>query len=558
MRFDHVIPSPSRFLQGYRLYLLLGLFHLLLAMVFTYPLVLHAEDQTVIADTSGDEYQTMWFFWWMKKALLALQNPYWTNDIYYPGGTGLAYHLSPSTNLMALTVSGLTGAPINSPLVFNVLVFGTFVLIGLASFALIRHVSGSALAAFLGSTLIAVSPYRMLHLNHLNLLSMGWGILSLYFVVRMIEQPRIRYAVLAAICFAVLYYASLSDALMLAMLLVVFTLLSSRAILRHAARGAVIRTGAAAVALSCLMTLPGILQLRSTGSEWETSTRDLTVYSADPGYFVLPLSGPARAAHASALGQLAAWGPPGATSGQSEAFLGWGLGIASLMTLITTRSRPKWKWLVLTIVFLVLALGPTLRLWGSLHFVGRMPYEWLRESVPFLELSRTPLRFASLAHLCLTVFASIGMASWCQSIGDRLRMTTARAVLAAAAVVLVAGVAFFEARPLRIELWRAVTHDIYPTMAADSSIRAVLELPIKRPNHFHNRYMYWQTVHGHKLVNGYLTHPSPNADSLLAVIKTWGEVNEAERAFLLSRNINVMVMHAPEGIEDRVTVHRLD
>jgi hypothetical protein len=530
---------------------ILAVIYLLLTVAFTFPLVQSLSDHTPAADHSGDQYQTIWFFWWMKKALLSLHNPYWTNDIYFPHGTGLAHHLSPATNVFAWLVSLVTTAPINSPLVFNLLLLSTFAICGLGAYVLIREISGSELAAFLGSVFITFSPYRLWNLNHLNLLSLGWGILAFYFFIRALKTARIQDAVKSVASFTILFYASLSDALFVAVLISVYCLLSWREIMYHSSRSRLLRIIGLGIALSGIAMLPGLWQLRVTGSAWNQNWSDLITYSLDLQCTVVP------PANTTTLSQWIGSAHPWDSGHAPDAFLGWTLLVMVMATLLTWRTgRIRIRWLVLAFVFLILSMGPGLRIGDNVYANGYMPYRFLFESMPYLNLSRTPIRFSVLTQLCLVVFASQGLAVWCQSLSRFWSSKFTRLGTAALASGVVLILLWIEYRPHRIELWPMDVPGVYRTVAANSSITAVLDLPARDAGPAQNRYMYWQTFYDHKSVNGYLTHASPGATTLLDRIKTWDEVDRQRADELKSLGVNAIVIRDPNvlGQEPRLVI----
>ena len=140
--------KQSLLMAAGRVLLLIGVFAILTAL-FTYPLFLNAANYTPVGGFSGDQCKTIWFFWWTETALFEQgQNPFWTDAIYYPHGTGVAYHICLFTCLTAIGIAKLLGVAAGTPLVYNLSVFLSFVLTGLGSFWLIRYLTGNAVAAF--------------------------------------------------------------------------------------------------------------------------------------------------------------------------------------------------------------------------------------------------------------------------------------------------------------------------------------------------------------------------------------------------------------------------
>ena len=529
----------THWFSGRRLYLLLACAYLVLGILFTYPLIAHFSTQTPAADASGDQFQSIWFFWWMKKALALGVNPYWTNDIYYPYGTGLGYHLSPFTDLVAIGISAICRQPINGPAVYNVIVFLSFVITGLASFLLFRHVSKHPVAAFWGSLFVTVSPYRLWHLNHLNLLSFGWGILAIYFVVRLWETPCRAYAIGAATSLAVLFYASLSDVVFVVFFVLAYVIVTIRRLWGHAEFRRILRLGLAACALAAVLVLPGLVELHSADSAWTIGWRDTVDYASDlPSHFI-PIRETSRTA--AWFGFTGGFVPGNA----GEVFLGWLLVALTVAFLLHSRKHVPRLWFVLAVIFLVLSLGPTLKVGTYRLLPGLLPYRWLYEIVPYLNLSRTPSRFVVLTQLCLVVFVTQGLALWIKRAASAVRGRAAQiGAVAAATIVLVAALQA-EYSKGQIELWDMGVPSVYHEVASDQSIRAIYEGPIAGASQLCNRYMYWQTFHGKKVANGYLTHPSRGAGQLLERMQKWTKFGDEERAEMASAGIDAMVYLDP-------------
>lgn len=524
--------------------ILLGAFHAALGAIFTFPLILNLTTHTPAADQSGDQYQTIWFFWWMKKALLSLQSPYWTTDIYFPYGTGLAYHLSPSTNVFAIALSVITANPINSPLVFNLLLLITFVVCGTGAYLLIREVARNGIIAFWGSIFVSVSPYRLWNLNHLNLLSLGWGLLTFYFFLRLLKSPSSRYVYGVVTSFAILFYASLPDALFVALFVLAYGSIAWREILNRSDLRIRLKHLITAGIFCMLVVLPGLWAVHSTGATWKQDWQDLERFSADATCMIVPPID---------TGFLSRWcgcDRERTFACEPEIFLGWLLlTLVSISAVLALKGRPKFRWLTLAGIFLVLSIGPSLRIGEEAYLRGMLPYRWIQEALPYLSLSRTPMRFVVIVHLCLVVFAAQNMAPcW---IWARARMKSLRAhrILASAITLILIGVVWMEYSTGSILLWPTPVPIVYHELASDSSISAIVEFPVRFPSYIHNRYMYWQTIHGHKTANGYLTHPSPGASALLDEIKVWDTLGREEAAELKRNGISTILFRAPAAID---------
>jgi hypothetical protein len=515
-----------QWLSGTRRFLALAVIYILLALLFTYPLLLNFDDHTPSGSASGDQCQTIWFFWWMQKALFdSHTNPYYTNAIYYPYGTYLGVHLCPLSNLLAIVVAGLFGVSINSPLVFNALLVLSFVLIGAGSYLLIRRVTGNPAAAFLASLFVAYSPYRLWHLDHLNLLSFGWAALAVVFAVRFLDKPRIGSLAAACLFAAAAFYAGLTNAMLAAVFMAVYVLVKLGEIRRHQERARLIAGVAIGIVATALLILPGLLNLQGGGTVWQIGWQDTERFSADLLNVFVPF-------------------PVGGGTGPGEVYLGWLLLLIAGGTVIFAWSPKLRDWLVMACVFLVLALGPTLQIGGHRSFVGLMPYRWLFDIVPYLNLSRSPVRFIVLAQFCLAVIAGHGIAVWLQALSRRLGIVWMRVgtgVVGAGITVLL----LFEYTGGRIPLTEMTVPPVYQQVADDPAINVICNMPIADQLQIGNWYMYWQTFSGGKVVNGYLTRPSPGARRLLQQMEEWQDLGRDELQILHDNGVDAVVYHHP-------------
>lgn len=167
------------------------------------------------------------------------------------------------------------------------------------------------------------------------------------------------------------------------------------------------------------------------------------------------------------------------------------------------KYRPGAGWLVVTIGFALLALGPFIYVAGmNTHVPG--PWALLRY-VPGFGLARMPTRFAVIASLGLAVM----FAGALTAIGTRWPERR-RLVVSLAALLLV-----FELWPAPRTLYSAEISPIYDRIAADARPVRVLSLPFGvrdgtwETGNFRPRSLFNQTRHGKPLIGGYLSRISP-------------------------------------------------
>ncbi|MGB9301589.1 MAG: hypothetical protein WCD51_13495, partial [Anaerolineae bacterium] len=169
--------------------------YVLLALVMTYPLVRHLN--SAIPGDGFDGWQNFWNLWWVKTALLDLQqSPYFTHYLYYPTGCSLLFQTLNIFNafltLPVQLVLGLTAS-------YNFVVLFSFVGGGYGAYLLALHIlrakngEGAHAAAFLAGVVFSFSPFHFAHLlGHLQVISLEWLPFYALCLVRSLSSDRLR------------------------------------------------------------------------------------------------------------------------------------------------------------------------------------------------------------------------------------------------------------------------------------------------------------------------------------------------------------------------------
>ncbi len=167
-----------------------------------------------------------------------------------------------------------------------------------------------------------------------------------------------------------------------------------------------------------------------------------------------------------------------------------------------TGYRPRAGWIWLTVGFAALALGPFVYVGGVNTYI---PGPWsLLRYVPIVGSARTPTRFAIVAALGLAILLAGALAA----IGRRYPRQR-RLVTAVVGLMLV-----MELSPAPRRLYSASVPEFYQVVARDPRPVRVLQLPFGvrdgtfTAGNFSARYLFFQTVHGKRLIGGYLSRIS--------------------------------------------------
>jgi len=442
-------------------------------------------------DTITDGYLFMWNFWWTKHALFQLQNPYWTELLNHPFGTSLVFHSFPLTySLMSipfqLMVSGAAGLAV----ALNAASFVSFVLSSWGAYLLAFHVTRNQAGSLIAGLLFSFTQFHFL--NSVNLHKAALEVLPFFVLacLRLHDKPTaVRAAALAA-ALAVAFYTSME----LALHLVIWAgmwwvyLLATRAVNRAFVAGLGV-----AIIMFFAVALPLLIpQARILLGDDGPRVDQFEELAGRNNPALLSLVTPSRthrvwgaALRSAGLGD---YPNDGAVRGfRSETSLSYVMLLLSLASLLLARRKERWFWALAAGSFLVLALGPNLRLTGTLNTALPLPYELLAEILPPLRVSRDSTRFLPLAVLMLSVLSAYG-------VGDLLARISGSTRRRAAAIAIGAAILF--------EFWPQSSAKLDPEVhAAFISIRqaggdfAVLDL---RPEPYR---LLAQTMHGRAVTN---------------------------------------------------------
>ncbi|HEX2915211.1 MAG TPA: hypothetical protein VH186_30885 [Chloroflexia bacterium] len=472
-----------------------------LAIVFTWPLVLHLTDRGIQA-RSTDLWQNLWNIWWMKHSIFELHtNPFHTSLLFYPDSPVLYLHaLNPLGGLLSVPLQWLFGLVT----AFNLMVLLVFTFSGYSAYLLGRYLKLSRGAAFLVGVIFAFSPIISSELNmgQLEQLTLLWIPLFLLFFLKAVDsgafsradtfeqnaaQDQRRYWLYAGLAALFLLCTALTT-WYYALDLLIFATLAGLAlgVSAIARRNWAILIRLGGVALLCGLFLAPLLFLTAraavntpTAAARDSSVRynsSFLLHFLTPGDSTLWFSGP--------------------IAGQEfRQFLGFVALALAGVAVVTCWKRTR-GWLALLLVFLVLSMGPQFKTGIDSYLDIPLPGAWLQALPLGGSLFRVPVRMVAFAMLPLGLMAGIGL-DWLKS---RLNFRFRRPVLANAAFTgLIVGLVFLEAFPGSRQ-----TIDLTLDKAAWSKIQppgAVFSLPYADSNSLQ---MFEQTVHGQPLVGGYL------------------------------------------------------
>ena len=546
-----------------RIYLIVLLIYVILAVVLTWPLAINLFTHIPGSyNWAFDEYTFVWNSWWFRYSLLNLgESPLHSSYIFYPITVDLILYTYnffnvlislPLQPFLPLTVIG------NLTFLFSIAMSG-FSAFLLAEY-LLRTTDHSRrvpkivpYAAFFAGLIYGFSSYRMVYaaIGHNDIWSTAWIPFYTLYLLKTIREPRWRNALVAGLFFALAMYCEMIFGVLLAMLTVLILLfVVGRQGRKQVAGGLVgllkrlVLAGGLATLLYLPMLVP-ILREMSAGyalEGWGSAQQlsvDLMGFVSPTGLNIL---GPdwATDLHNTRLGTAR-------FSDINTVFLGWATLALAVVGAIRYRRRVA-VWTTCAVVFIVLALGPVLQIFKRSTFdldglLVNVPLPFiLLHYTPVISANRVPNRFSAVLELALAIlvaFAAYWILSWAAT---RSRSTWSRLLLPACCV-LIAAPLLFEHWSVPLPLTDSRFPAVYDQVAADPGDFTILQLPLGWRNSFgqlgaeDTRNQYHQIYHKKRLLAGNTSrNPAYKFDyydgvpiiNSIATLEDYGQV-DAER-----------------------------
>jgi hypothetical protein len=401
---------------------------ILLAVLFTLPGSL--SPASALLGYSGDNFQHAWFLWHFARAVARFQNPFYTNQMYYPNTVNLTWSTTdPLAGALALPASWLLGpaAAYNLSLVFQ---------LALAAFfgrLLCLRVCRNETAAFIGGICFGFSPFLTAHaLGHLSLVTAFPVPLYFLALARVLERREEPWKDGVLLGLALLLTALAHFNYTVICLLATLAAIGVDAILLGARSLAKIWKALVSGAATFLVTFSPLLAMLIGNSADRPKPRPfehLREFSADAVGFLIP------SWNHLLLGNFARGLDTNIFAAGYEGTVYVGPVILALSLLGFWKGREfQRRWAVqaaaLVVIFYLLSLGPALRIYGR---QTRIPGPAaLVYRIPWLRFVSAPARFQVIAALSLAVLASLGVAF----LLERLRTKRQRYSLAAGVIAL--------------------------------------------------------------------------------------------------------------------------
>lgn len=503
------------------------LFYVGLTLFFAWPVLTNLSVGTP-GHFTVDRNQNLWNFWWFKRSVFELSNPYHTDFLFYPYGTSLYLQtFSPYNQIIGLPLQLLFGlVP-----AYGILELLTFPLGGLGGYFLVRYLTGNFWGGLLGGLVWSFGPYHYveMHLDQLNLVSLQWLPFFLLFIFRL-EKARTRTEITReGLAAAFFFFLTLMVDYYYASYLVIFAGLywlwksgtglwlvwRGRENLKVFGRslGLVTLKLAGVFVLGILPYTPLLLgTLREITSHKYLALDNRStdqVHSADLMTFLLPPS------HHPWWGDnLGLWKSLGLAAEGSNVYLNnWGAVISyvplGLAIYALIRCRGLWFWAYNALFWFLLSFGPSLRINGVNTEIP-MLYR-LISKIPLMDIGRFPERYMLMAQLSMGILAAFGLTHLLTHFPGERRLFSrfpARPWLAGAII----GLAFLETWPGVLPPPDPITQPAFTSFIAAGKAgstvpaeKAILELPVTTHGNPDSPRMLYQIFHQRPITGGYIS-----------------------------------------------------
>ncbi|MBI5181708.1 MAG: discoidin domain-containing protein [Nitrospirae bacterium] len=510
-------------------------FFLLLTFFMTFPLAIKAGSS--IYGYYDSLFNTWVLSWDIHKFETGLSN-FFDANIYYPHERVLTYsdHLI-AVAILALPVTLISKNPV---LTYNIMLFSSFVLSGFFMYLLAYYLTGNRFASFLAGVIFAFTPYRLLHIYHLQLEITQWIPLVFLFLHKFMERLDYKNLLLFTLFFLLNFLSSGYYALFLSFFVGLFIIL----FLFH--RGLFLKRDvwfklglftiiSAAVILPIFY--PYIVTKRVMGFTRDYGEILNYPYSADVlSYLSEPFS-------------LRPWSA--VTQGEKNLFLGiipLFLGALGFYSAIKKRdilidSKRQFGvhlfYMGMLILAFILSLGPIIKFNGKEIVTG--PYILLFKYVPGFDGLRVPARLAIFVVLSLSLFAAFGV----KFLMERLKGNYGRIGLVSVltAIILIEYNAFSAAKPPLdpIETGNKIPA-VYKWLAKQKGDFGIIELPTGEsvlPGDL--IYIYFSIYHWKGLFNGYSGYFPPAYNLIKEAVK--GFPDALSKGLLKDIGVRYVILH---------------
>lgn len=490
------------YFKNLREYLLVGISYIILTVILTYPVVFKIK--TDIPGNAADSLQWMRILWYTKIAMKQADLAAFTHDnlLFYPTGIESMPFPSAFNQILYVVLSPF----LELHVIYTILWLLAFIIGAIGSYLLVKYLTGNEYAAFIAGIVFAFSPYHFSRgLYFFGAATIQWIPFCALFLMKTVKEGGIRNPILAGIFFILVAMSDLQYLIFmgifagLVFLYDLYMTFRSRKIFTHSVKEILkkyLLFGGVAFLGILPLTINEILIALSNENFLKPSVNEIPKLSNDLMSFFLP-------SHLHPLfGQFTVNLYSNIPSWFAEKvnFIGYTvLGLSAFSFLKSRKNPDVIFWLIATIFFTIISLGPILHVNGAfsftdLHIKIPLPHQLLYDTVPFMKNCRTVGRFFVIATLGYSVLAGYGFSELLKFKPERKKLLFS----------IIGLLIIFEYLCVPYPTAQVTVPEFYSKISNDTDNYALLEIPQNsNAGHMDFQYLYYQTVHNKPLVGGY-------------------------------------------------------
>jgi len=485
----NIVAKKQRFFNWKKIifWIGLGIFYLALAVVFTWPLIKNFNSAIIGQSDFTDGPFFLWNIWWVKKAILSFQNPFFSNFVYYPENVNLTLHtLTYTTALIALPLT-LAFSLITT---LNIVLFSSIIASALGMTLLVQYLTKNKWAGIISGVVFAFNPYLFSHLEagHYNL-TMLWifPFLALFFIKTLKESSKVNPIIFSSLLVAQSYLdlqLAVFSIIIVGLIFVFNTIFDYKIILN---KHTLIRILLSVSLYILFFAAPYIYLMFGFWGHKELSSTynngDLKIiFGANP---LNPIFGKLNLDMA--LNMIGSYRENVISLGRSTMFM-------AVLALFFSREKIKERimYFLIAVVGIILAAGPYLQIGGAVFENIRLPFYYLAK-LPFFNVGVVPTRFVIIAYFALAILVGFLVSDiYSYLSGKKLKVL---AIVAALFLCIPIGLEFYSGT---MKIDKLAHSPILDEIASDAGEFTVL------PFNASARDGYYQTFFNKKVVSGYL------------------------------------------------------
>lgn len=481
-----------------------------------------------------DSLLSLWILSWdLHKFKIGLTG-FFDANIFFPYKNTLAY----SEHLIgeAIFAFPLSLFIKNTVLVYNIILFGSFVMSGIGMYLLAYRLTQDRSASIIAGIIFAFFPYHYLHLSRLQLLMMQWIPFTFLFLHRFLDEPNHKNIIMASLFLSLQFLSCMYYGIYLSFFALLFILLFFAKKRYFADFSFFMKFGIFAL-IAILLIVPLHLPYMDVKSSLGFS-RNITenfAYSADIKSYITP---PKFNKFWGLIDMKRPWNEAGSV------FFGLSPVLLSIIGLFLSRNKigsysndnncRNFYGVVIFTAFL-LSLGPIIHFGGK--EIIRGPYMLLYYYFPGFNGLRAPNRISIFVAFGISVLAAYGV----KTITIKLRGKILKQVI----VSIIAIIILLEYLPTNLKALTVGDYNnippVYKWLSQEKGDISILEYPLLKPQVEEVWYVYYSIFHWKKMVNGYSGFTPPLYDQIKDKTKILPS-NEAIQ-FLKGVGIRYIIVH---------------